>query len=170
MTRTLLLTASAITALALAGCMNESKKMDTPSVSSAATPNEPVSGDPNVPTADIPGSPTGGNIPNPGVSNAAAPNEPISGDPNTAAATIQTDPTPSPTETTSTGGGYAGVSTAAGPNEPVSGDPNTAASDKCYEDGGSVIQWYDANGEAIDACRTSDGTEYSLTDYISYGG
>ena len=49
-------------------------------------------------------------------------------------------------------------------------NPNQAASDACYEKGGSVVQWYDADGEAIEACRTSEGAEYSLADYATYGG
>lgn len=95
-------------------------------------------------------------------STAAAPNEPASGD---AAVDV-----PTTSVETSTGGGDAGVSTAAAPNEPVSGDPNTnPAADACYENGGSIVTWYDADGEGIDACRTSDGAEISLDDYLTYG-
>lgn len=43
------------------------------------------------------------------------------------------------------------------------------AADACYENGGSLVQWTDADGESIDACRTSDGAEYSLDDYLTYG-
>lgn len=54
---------------------------------------------------------------------------------------------------------------------PAAAEPSSnPAADACYEKGGSVVQWYDADGETIDACRTSDGSEYSLDDYLSYGG
>ena len=39
-------------------------------------------------------------------------------------------------------------------------DANPAAT-KCLENGGSIVQWA-TDGDPVDACRTSEGNEYSL--------
>ena len=76
----------------------------------------------------------------------------------------------------------AAAESAATPSEPVAddttvdtatqpGDPNANPGvDSCYEKGGAVVQWYDADGESIDACRMEDGSEMSISDMLTYGG
>lgn len=50
---------------------------------------------------------------------------------------------------------------------PPSDNPGMEA---CLGQGGSLVQWYDADGNSIDACRTSEGIEYDLKDYALYSG
>lgn len=137
-------------------------------VSTAAAPNEPVSGDIYIPEAE------------PATSYTIDDSSTIYSSETTDTMSTGEDTTatiaPAGTETGNPGADE-GVSTAAAPNEPVSGTGsgagetnNTAASEACYEKGGSVVQWYDADGKTTDACRTSEGAEYSLTDYLTYGG